>query len=210
MAVSDWSTNAANNGNTLGVNIAEQCASANLNNALREAMAQIAAWYNVAQPLIATIASKLTSTSAASALAGVTPGADKIPYFTDGVTADVATLTSFIRTLLDDTDATAACNTLGAVRVAALSLANPGYAKFQVGAAPLYFQVAWGSATFNAGSTSINYAAAFPNASFAVVSAAALVTNNNNPGVTATTVNGFTTYSALPGSIGGFYIAVGY
>lgn len=43
MAFSDWSTTATSNGSVLGIDIAENCASANLNNGLREAMAQLRA-----------------------------------------------------------------------------------------------------------------------------------------------------------------------
>jgi len=215
MAISNWSSTASGNGSVLGINIAESCAAANLNNALRETLAQIKTWYAVAQPLIATITAKQASNSTLTALGTAGAAADKLPYYTDGTTAALADFSTFARTLLDDTSATAACNTLGAVRVVAMSLADPGYIKFQVGAAPLYFMLAWGSKTYAPNTTTaVTYAAAFPNASYPFVSA---VTSDggaqdNEPGVVggSATVNGFTAFCARNGATSGYYMALGY
>ncbi|MFM4814670.1 phage tail fiber protein [Aeromonas dhakensis] len=52
-----------------------------------------------------------------AALAGFTPAADRIPYFTSASAASVTPLTAFARSLLDDNDAAAARATLGVLSI---------------------------------------------------------------------------------------------
>lgn len=72
------------------------------------------------------------------AMAGVTPSADKLPYFTGASSAGLTALSAFARTILDDTSAKAVRNTIGANAstcggIVAQSLTQNGYVKFANG-----------------------------------------------------------------------------
>jgi hypothetical protein len=106
MPVSSWSTTAADNGSTLGIDIAENCAAANVNNAIRELMAQVKDKFDSVdgtvgsgsfQPLDATL----------TAWAGLATAADKLGYWSGSDTASLTDFTSFGRTLVALGDANA-------------------------------------------------------------------------------------------------------
>ncbi|SHK01252.1 pyocin knob domain-containing protein [Megasphaera elsdenii] len=91
----------------------------------------------------------ITLVNSLLAMAGVTPSADKLPYFTGASSAGLTALSAFARTILDDTSADAVRATIGANAgtcggIVAQSLTQNGYVKFANG-----FIIQWGNGARN-------------------------------------------------------------
>lgn len=205
MAVTDYSTTPGSNTAISGINVAEACPPANINNAFRQMMADIATALGdgtflggaTFQPIDATL----------TALAALTTAADKGLYATGSDTFSTFDLSSFARTLLDDANAAAARTTLGVFDVSASSLANPGYITFSNG-----FKVQWGSGSIAANtSTTITYPSAFASFGVCVVSGGPSSTSAEGD-IHVTAASGLSTQALLnsAGSSGYYsYVAVG-
>jgi hypothetical protein len=207
MAFSDWETVAADNNTTLGVNIAEGCPAANINNALRETMAQMR---SAIHPTLDAFLASTSLSSARSAL-GVSGGgtssnnfsnltntANKVPYMTGSDAWSTTDFTSFGRQVVATGDAAALLALLGTGGGGGISgSASSGYVTFNFSGT--VFKVQWKDATANANSsTSVTYPTSFSSWSRAWVNTAINDTdaNNNNPTVFSTSTTGATIYSA--------------
>lgn len=170
MAFSDWSTVDASNNTSSGVNIAEGCPAANVNNWGRRIMAQLRAaiapfWDTVlscTDAASARAALGVTSGSASqTAFAALTNTANSVPYMTGSDAWSTSTLTSFARTLLDDGDAATALATLGGIGGSVTTTGSGSSLNITISGVTYRLQFATGTGQTTEGSQSITWPVAF-------------------------------------------------
>lgn len=213
MAFSDWETVAASNSTTLGVNIAEGCPAANINNALREIMAQTR---SAIHPTLDAFLSSTSLSSARSAL-GVSGGstssnnfgaltntANKVPYMTGSDNWATADFTSFGRSLVATGNAAAALALLGISSGGGSSSisASGGYIVLPFGSTNFKFVWVDGTAAGET-STSISYPSAFSSWSRAICTGgtSSPTAEQNNPFVASTSTTAANIYNSRAASI---------
>jgi len=101
-----------------------------------------------------TVVQPQLTTAATSALAGVTPAANMLPYFNSSNSATTTAISDFIKTLLDDGDAATARATLEANAqncggIVAASLTSDGYVKFANGLILEWGYYNWKASSFS-------------------------------------------------------------
>lgn len=106
---------------------------------------------------------------ALKALINTDPAADKLPYFTGESAAALTTLSSFARTILDDTSDSAVRRTIGANAqncggIVAANLAANGYAKWANG-----LIIQWGNINVGTTDTKVTLPISFSNNAYRVV-----------------------------------------
>ena len=221
MALADWSPTAASNGTVLGVNIAENCPAANVNNAMRQMMADVATGINVS--LLGTFLASSTLANARTAL-GVTEGsvsntnfaaltntANGLPYMTGSDAWSTTTISSFARTLLDDGDAATMLTTLGIVASSLTATTNGNGTSIGLVISGTTYQIQFGTVTVGGATTAaITFPVAFSGTPVVICSGGSTNTGSSaNDRITAVSSSGATITSDYGTSHTSRWVALG-
>jgi hypothetical protein len=222
MALGDWSSTAASNTSVGGVNIAEGCPAAGVNNALRAIMADVAGGIN-----LSTLATFLASSSLANARTalGVSEGttssnnfaalsntANSAPLMTGADAWTTYTVSTFARTLLDDGDAATARDTLDALGLTSATFgANTIDLRLTLGNGDTLCIVGGSGTLAGNSTTTVSFGVTFNPAPVAIVNGGS--TNISNEGdvhnAGAATTTGISIANSAPSSDGYTWLAIG-
>lgn len=218
MAFGDWSTVDADNDTASGVNIAEGCPAANMNNWARRCMAQLRAAFNPVLDIFfasTTLEQARTAlgvgegSASATAFDALTNEANKVPYMTGSDAWAKADLTSFARTLLDDGDAATARTTLGVSSLSAVTNGNGTSISLPIGGTTYRLQSGTVSVAGET-SASITFPEPFSGTPVCVCSGGSTSTSADaNHRITAVSASGATVTSSAVGTNTCNWVAVG-
>lgn len=210
MAISDYDTTAGNNTSIAGIDIGENCSPANVNNAIRQLMADLATAlaggeFNAGasyQPLNA----KLT------ALVNLVWAANKLIYATGTNTLATTDITSVGRSLLAQTTKAGMIDYLGISSGVTLSgSASSGYITIPLTSGSS-FKIQWKDFTASAnGATTVTYPTSFSSWSRAFNNGGRQATNaqDNDPTVVSSGTASCSVYNASDSALSCTVIAVG-
>lgn len=209
MAVTDYSATPASNTAIAGINIAENCPPGNVNNAIRQLMADLKTYdTDVVSPLGDGSAYQPLDASL-TALAALVTAANKGIYFSAADTPVAYDVTAYGRTLAGLADAAALRTNIGAVTITAQSLTNPGYVKINIGGTDLMLQ--WGSTSCGGNATAtVTYSQSF--ATFGILTGSGGPTTLSQEGDVHVTASGLSsgTITNTSASTSTFYwLAIG-
>lgn len=178
MPVSSWSTTAASNGSTLGIDIAENCAAANINNAAREMMAQLKAKFDSIDAAIGSGSYQPLDTDL-TAIAALVSAADKLPYATGSGTWALADFTSFGRQVAALGDANALAALISVISLSSVTFGTNTISLSLVLSASHTLLIQGGTGTLAANSTgTITFPTAYSTAPVCIVNGGSSNTSN--------------------------------
>lgn len=158
--VEDYSTTAASNTAISGINIAENCPPGNVNNALRQILADLATWRDGAIADLGDSTDYQPLDASLTALAALVSAANKGLYFTAADTPATYDLTAYGRILAGLADAAALRSNIGAITITAASLTANGYVKINISGTDLMLQ--WGTQSCGGNATAtVTYSQSF-------------------------------------------------